>query len=134
MVTLVIKGQLPTLNNYTAACRSNRYVGARMKKDCERIITAHIRKQIPDIHFDGAVRLDFKWYEPNKKRDLDNICFAKKFILDALVSNGTIRTDNWQGVLGFTDTFYVDADNPRIEVKIEGVTDYIWKKSRKTKR
>ena len=123
--TFTIKGQLPNLNEYTRACRTNRYAGAKMKVDAEEIISAHIMEQLKCVHFEGPVKLSFKWYEPNRKRDLDNVCFAKKFILDALVSNGTIVADGWKGVVGFTDKFFVDANNPRIEVDIEeaGETD-----------
>ena len=117
--TLVIKGQLPNLNEYTRACRTNRYAGAKMKVNAEEIISAHILEQLKGVYFEGPVNLSFKWYEPNRKRDLDNVCFAKKFILDALVSNGTIVADGWKGVVGFTDNFFVDAANPRIEVDIE---------------
>lgn len=119
MVTLIIKGTLPNLNEYTSACRSNKYVGAKMKKRAEEVIGWYIKSQIPEIYFDCVVSLNFRWYEPNRKRDLDNICFAKKFILDALVNNGTIKADGWQGVVGFTDQFFVDVENPRIEVDIE---------------
>ena len=118
MVTLIIEGSLPNLNDYTKACRSHRQVGARMKKETEYIITACILQQLKGVHFDGTVELSFRWYEPNKKRDLDNVCFAKKFILDALVSNGIIIADGWKGVIGFTDKFFVDKENPRIEVDI----------------
>lgn len=120
-ITLVIEGQLPNLNAYTKACRGNRYAGARMKADAEKIITAYIKQQLNGIQFEGAVRLSFRWYEPNKKRDLDNICFAKKFILDALVSNEIIVADGWSCVKGFTDQFFVDKEKPRIEVDIEKV-------------
>lgn len=119
--TLVIQGQLPNLNQYTKACRSNAYAGANMKKQAEKIITAFIMQQLKGVHFEGTVELAFRWYEPNKKRDLDNVCFAKKFILDALVSNKIIVSDGWKGVVGFTDKFYVDAKNPRIEVDIKSV-------------
>lgn len=119
MVTLIIKGQLPNLNDYTKACRSNKYVGAKMKKRTEDVIGWYIKSQIPDVHFEEKVSLNFRWYEPNKRRDLDNICFAKKFILDALVNNSTIKADGWQGVAGFTDQFFVDSENPRVEVDIE---------------
>ena len=119
MKTLVIEGQLPNLNDYTKACRSHRQIGARMKKDAEKLISAYIMQQLKGVHFDGAVKLSFRWYEPNKKRDLDNICFAKKFILDALVSNKIIVADGWKGVVGFTDHFFVDKENPRIEVDIQ---------------
>ena len=69
-------------------------------------------------HFENPVRLAFRWYEPNRNRDMDNVCFAKKFILDTLVALKMIDTDGWRGVQGFTDNFYIDKDNPRIEVDI----------------
>lgn len=122
MKTLVIKELLPGLNDYTRACRSNAYAGANMKKRAEQIITAYIMQQLKGVHYPGTVELSFRWYEKNKKRDLDNICFAKKFILDALVSNKIIVADSWRGVVGFTDQFFVDANNPRIEVDIREVT------------
>lgn len=116
--TLVIKGQLPNLNDYTKACRSNAYAGANMKKQAEKIIMVYIMQQLKGVHFPDTVELSFRWYEPNKKRDLDNICFAKKFILDALVRSKVIVADGWKGVVGFTDNFFVDAENPRIEIDI----------------
>ena len=117
---LVIYGRLDNLNDYTKACRTDPRVGNRMKKKNEEIISGYIMQQMRGIRFDGRVYLHFTWIEPNRNRDLDNVCFAKKFILDALVSNGIIETDGWRGVSGFTDEFGVDADNPRIEVTIEG--------------
>ena len=116
---LVIEGRLPNLNDYTNACRSNRIAGARMKQESERIITAYIQQQLQGVAFTGAVRLTFRWYEPDRRRDLDNICFAKKFILDALVKNGILVNDSWQWVKGFTDEFFIDKENPRIEVEIQ---------------
>lgn len=115
---IIIPGMLPNLNDYTKANRSNKFAGANMKKKTEAKITAAIIEHNPP-KFKGKTRLDFKWYEPNKRRDLDNICFAKKFILDALVKNEILKTDDWRGVIGFTDTFFIDPDNPRIEVEIE---------------
>lgn len=119
MVTLTISGRLPSLNEYTRACRGNKYMGAKMKKENEELIGWHIATQLKEIHFDAPVRMAFRWYEPNGKRDLDNICFAKKFILDALVSNEVIKNDNWKHIKGFTDEFFIDSKNPRIEVDID---------------
>lgn len=116
---------MPSLNEYTRACRTNKYVGASMKKNYEKIIGFEIRKQLKNQHIEGKAFLRFKWYEPNKKRDLDNICFAKKFILDALVTNGIIDTDGWNGVADFSDKFEVDKYNPRIEVEIGAVNEKI---------
>lgn len=121
MVTLIIDGQLPNLNDYTLACRGYRLAGAKMKKEAENVISIYIRRQLKDVAFKNPVRLSFRWYEPNKRRDLDNVCFAKKFILDALVSNEIIVADGWKGVVGFTDEFFIDKQHPRIEVDIEEV-------------
>lgn len=118
--TLVISGRLDGLNEYTRACRRNKFAGAKMKKENEEIISAYILEQLRGVHFEGVVELSFRWYEKDRKRDLDNIAMAKKFILDALVSNGIIVADGWKGVIGFTDQFFVDKEFPRIEVEIRG--------------
>lgn len=120
---LIIPGQLPNLNDYTKACRSNKFAGSKMKKDAETIIGWEIQRQLKGQRIQGTAELHFRWYEPNKKRDLDNVCFAKKFILDALVSNKVIESDGWQGVRGFTDEFFVDKNNPRIEVEIGEISE-----------
>lgn len=119
--TLIIEGRLDGLNEYTRACRKNKFAGAKMKKENEVIISACILEQLQGVYFDGVVELSFRWYEKDRKRDLDNIAMAKKFILDALVSNGIIVADGWKGVIGFTDNFFVDKENPRIEVDIKKV-------------
>ena len=120
-VTLTIPGRLPNLNDYTKANRTSPIVGNKMKQEQEEYISAFILEQIKGIKFKGMTYLHFRWIEANRNRDLDNICFAKKFILDALVKNEVIETDGWKGVYGFTDEFDVDAFNPRVEVVIEGI-------------
>lgn len=117
---LIIHGRLDNLNDYTKACRTSPIVGNKMKARNEEIITGYIMQQLRGVHFKGKTRLTFRWIEPNRNRDLDNICFAKKFILDALVKNGVLETDGWRGVEGFTDEFEVSPEFPRIEVLIEG--------------
>ena len=114
---LSIKGQLPGLNEYTKQNRGNRYNGARMKAETEQIITLYIRNQhLEPLH--GPVYLIFRWYEPNEKRDPDNVAFAKKFILDALVSNSIIDGDGRRIIKGFEDHVETDRKNPRIIVEI----------------
>lgn len=75
--------KMPSLNDYTKACRRNKYAGAALKKKTEKQIRPYI-KDIPVI--EGRVIVSFLWVENNQKRDPDNIAFAKKFILDALVA------------------------------------------------
>ena len=65
------------------------------------------------------VSMAYVWYEPNKRRDLDNISsFGRKVIQDALVDSGVLENDGWQNIRGFNDEFRVSKDEPRIEVHI----------------
>ena len=120
---LIIHGTLPGLNEYTAANRTNRYAAASMKKKVQSIIAAAIYECLPNVHIERPVMLAFTWYEPNKKRDKDNIAFAKKFIFDALVENNVIPNDGWKNIDSFSDSFKVDAQSPRVEVEIMEVEE-----------
>ena len=65
------------------------------------------------------IRVVFNWYEPDKKRDIDNIRAGAKFIMDALVQAKVISDDGWACVVGMADTFSVDKDNPGVMVVLE---------------
>lgn len=117
---LTIKGQLPGLNEYTRACRTHYILGANMKADAEQLITLFINNQ----HLEpvkGKYRVFITWYEPNNKRDSDNVYFAKKFILDALVKAGIVEGDSRKYVNEFRDVIKTDKENPRIVVEIETI-------------
>jgi Holliday junction resolvase RusA-like endonuclease len=120
--TFEINERLPGLNEYTGACRNNKYIGAKMKQDIENTIWIYIKQQMKFTKIDSPVKINFKWIEDNKKRDLDNICFAKKFILDALVKANVLRNDTQNFVKGFTDTFEYSNKNSVI-VEIEEVEE-----------
>ena len=93
--------KLPSFNEYANTCRYNRYAGAKMKKDIQNLIAPYLIK-LPKLN---RVKIDFEWQEGNKRRDLDNISFSKKFILDTLVVMGKLKDDNRNNVCAFTDTF-----------------------------
>lgn len=115
---LVIKGRLPGLNEYIAACNSAYAEGNRMKKETMDIVMWHILSQLRSVRFKRPVFLLFTFYEPNRRRDLDNISsFARKAIQDALVKCGTLKNDGWGHISGFLDSFEVDPNNPRIVVE-----------------
>jgi Holliday junction resolvase RusA-like endonuclease len=114
--TVTIPGRLPSCNDYIGACRTNRYAGAKMKKDAQSMIIWYLAK-LPK--FEKPIRLHFFWIEPNSKRDYDNIAWGKKFVLDALQEAGKLPNDNRKFVVGFSDEFGVDKDDPRIEILIE---------------
>ena len=117
---IVIQGRLAGLNEYIDATRRNKYLGATMK----RIEQAKVGKCIPSASstFLNAVHIRFCWYEKDKRRDIDNISFAKKFILDALVDAGVLKNDTQRWVVSCQDQVFPDAKNPRIEVTITDIT------------
>lgn len=117
--------RLPSLNEYIDACKSqgrkNYYKkkhwnkGNDMKQKVQKDIAPYLKKLGV---FNNGIRVNFTWIEPNRMRDLDNICFAKKFILDAMVNAGVIPDDNSRYVTGFIDSFGYDKKNPRVIVEV----------------
>ena len=95
--------KLPSLNDYINACRTNKYKAAKYKADIEKQIAGFLIKM---PRYECPIKIHFHWVEGNKKRDLDNVCFAKKFILDAMVKAEKLENDNRKHVMAFTDTFY----------------------------
>jgi Holliday junction resolvase RusA-like endonuclease len=102
-----IRLKLPSCNTYINECRRNRFAGAKLKSQTETAIMYYIQ-DLP--RFEKPVKIHFHWIEENKRRDLDNCCFAKKFILDAMVKAGKLRDDNRKLVTAFTDTFSYDKE------------------------
>ena len=117
---LIIHGKLDNLNDYTKASRTNPYKGSKMKKDNEAKVLQEIYSQFGRLRITRPVTMRYTWYEPNKRRDLDNISsFGRKVIQDALVTSKVLKNDGWNEIKGYSDEFYVDSKNPRIEVLIE---------------
>lgn len=110
--TFTVPTKLPGLNEYTKACRSNAYVGAKMKRDAEDVIRWYIKAQLGKaikakrLPPKAPVKIYFRWSEAGRLRDKDNIAFAKKFLLDAMVAEGVIYDDKWDYVDGFEDSFF----------------------------
>lgn len=115
----IIKGTLPNLNDYTSACRMNRYAGAKMKGQSEHAISIYLgalKNKKNTWKYPIIIKID--WYEKNNRRDADNVVFAKKFILDSMVEHNVIESDSRNYVIGFIETIQTDKNNPRIEVEI----------------
>lgn len=112
--------RLHSLNEYITANRKKPIIGANMKRDDQAAVEWYIRSQLRGIHIKHPVRMHYAWYEPNKRRDLDNVSsYGRKIIQDALVSTGVLKDDSWKQITGFTDAFFVDRKTPHIEVEIE---------------
>ena len=119
---LTINGKLDNLNDYIDSCRTNQYKGSKVKNHNENIVKRAIYEQLGRIRISNPVYMTYRWYEPDRRRDLDNISsFGRKVIQDALVDTHVLKNDGWKEIKGFRDEFYIDKKNPRIEVEIEVV-------------
>lgn len=115
----IIQGRLVGFNEYIDACKRNRYAANEMKKEQEKIVAMYILSAKLKDKMLTPVRLHIDWYEPNVKRDIDNIMAANKFILDAMRTMGVIPNDGQRHIKGIYGEVLLDRKNPRIEVRIK---------------
>lgn len=112
--------RLPGLNEYTRENRSNAYQGGKFKKNVEIIIDGYISIAISKgmlRSVENPVVVHFVWHERTRKRDADNIVFAKKFILDALVRKGILKDDSRRYVIGFRDDV-IDDEKDYVTIQL----------------
>jgi len=112
-----IPGRLPGLNEIIDAAKQgkgNYQPYARMKEEYTTMV-AWLAKKLPTYE---RVALIITWYEPNSRRDPDNIMAGQKFILDGMVAAGTIPNDSQKHIKGIVHRFKVDRKDPRVEVEI----------------
>ena len=116
---LVIPGELPSLNEYIRAERSIRYAASELKRTATARVAWEARAQgLAPVT--GPVQVHYHWFLPNRRKDLDNVRFAAKFINDGLVEAGVLPDDSMRYIQGLSDAFDVDRENPRIEVELHG--------------
>lgn len=109
--------KLPSLNDYIRWCRGNKFLAAKKKTEIEEEIGLHLTKM---PKWSKPIKIHFRWIEGTKRRDLDNIAFAKKFILDAMVKYGKLRDDNRKNVYAFIDSFeYGEKTKVILEIEEE---------------
>lgn len=134
-VTFTVPGPLPGMNEFIDARargyhtrrkgRSvfvNRY--AEMKRKWSKRIKPHCTGEFTRLqlfhkrHGPAVVRL--RIYEPNKRRDPDNVAAgAWKIILDAMQGE-VLGGDGWRHVATtLVTTLDVDKENPRVDVHVE---------------
>lgn len=119
---LIINGRLPNLNDFIRQNNKNRYAGAELKAESQKIVTVAIKQQLRGVKIRHPVSMRYRWIEKDRRRDLDNISsFGRKVIQDALVDSGVLKDDGWDYIKSFFDDFSVDPHNPRIEVEIREV-------------
>lgn len=105
-------GRLDGLNEYTRANRSNAMMGANAKKRNQKIVMLGLLKAgLLNYKLRTPVRIVYRWVETTKRRDKDNIAFAKKFIQDTLVKFGLLGNDGWGEIESYTDYFEIGEES-----------------------
>lgn len=108
--------RLPSLNELIAANRKNPHAGAKLKRDTDMqigwvIANEHIAPVV------GPCIVLMVFHEPNRRRDVDNVESARKFVLDALVKSGVLAGDSPRYVVG-APSFTVYGDAAYVDVRI----------------
>lgn len=118
---IIIPGRLVGLNEYTRACRAHRAMGARLKREQTELVAWYARSASLRRH-ERPVEVTCEWHERDARRDLDNVAFAAKFVLDGLVMAGVIAGDDQAHVTGIEHRFLVSPDWPRVVVEVRDAT------------
>lgn len=117
LIHVVIPGRFAGLNEFIAACRKahGKWSGGNaMKQEDQRRISVYLPR---GIRFKKPIYIEYCFYEPNAKRDKDNISgYFHKIFQDALVQSGIIENDGWRQIDGMADYFKIDQKFPRVEV------------------
>lgn len=118
---IVVPGRFASLNDFIDANRRTHgrwNAGNSMKQKDQKTICSCIPR---GLRF-KRVFIRYMYFEPNTKRDKDNISgYFHKVFQDALVQAGCIPNDGWKVIKGFSDHFDIDTKYPRIEILIEEV-------------
>lgn len=126
MIKLIIYRELTDLNTYIKAMNSHRLAGNSIKQsETNRVHWEAKKAHTPPVEkSEYPVHISYKWYSKDRRIDIDNVAFAKKFINDGLVQAGIIENDSRKFIQGFDDDFDIDRENPRVEVTIMSAKSY----------
>ncbi len=102
---------LPTLNKYINAERSNKFMASKMKKNVESCLILELKRLKFKLPVQKMFDINFVWIRKNNRSDHDNISFSKKFILDSFVKSGILENDNPKYIRNFTDKFEIGKEN-----------------------
>lgn len=112
IATLIIDGTMKGLNDWRDAIQRSPHAGNDMARAAKRRVESLARLQMMP-RFEGPVAVVFDWYEPNKRRDLDNVAGSgQKWVLDGLVAAGVLPDDGPDCVVGIQHWLHFDAVAP----------------------
>jgi len=108
-----------TLNEYINKERTNKYKASTIKKRETNIACFYFKPYTNTIkQLKTPLKLKFVWYLDNKKKDLDNIVFSKKFIIDGLVKIECLKNDGQKYINSFEDSIvYCDINKTGVEIE-----------------
>lgn len=111
--------ELVDLNTYITAERSNRFRGAKIKKEMTRLVAeACMVQRVPRMA--RITSFSCIWRHRNHRKDFDNLEFGVKWIKDGLVEAGVIANDGWKHFPPRTvHDHVVDPEHPGVTVIIE---------------
>jgi len=113
-----IHRRLPSLNDYIHKINHNRFVGNKFKQDIQEDICWEIKAQLKNLKIEKPVILHITWIEENKKRDVDNVYSAVKYIQDALVEMQVLKNDGKKYVVDVKHSIeYANQSKVIVELK-----------------
>jgi len=92
------------LNEMINLNRTNKYKAAKIKRETTFAMYHEFYSQ---EKIKTPVRLKFTWLVLNKRRDLDNLSYAVKEIVDGMVKAKVIPNDNLMHIIGLQHEFKI---------------------------
>ena len=115
----IFRGRLPSLNEYIKVLNNNRYYANTFKQAVERDLLWSIKNSRMKPT-DKPCIAHITFHEENRRRDIDNIYSANKYILDALTKAGIIKNDSQKYITDVKNSFVHDTEN-FVEIVLEEV-------------
>lgn len=115
-----VKGANELLNGRYYDKRSRRYYN-KVKRENDALCVKAIRssRSLWKVKIRNPIIIDYQIFARDKRHDRMNLFFGiDKSFEDALQKTRIIKNDGWDDVLNTTHSFYIDRENPRIEITI----------------
>lgn len=124
MQSFEVPGRFPSLNDYLRI-RNPRQRAALKRELDHRVAWAAKEAGVRPVK---RFMVRIVWFEPNARRDWDNVRSGIKFVLDGLKKAGIIKDDSQRYLLDTDDGYGHDKSNPHILVQIYEEGDQTWRK------
>ena len=97
---VLLQSKLPSLNEYINATRTNKFIGAKLKRDATSSIKWEVlsQKRLWVYPSDGLYDVRMYHIVSTNRGDSDNIYSKQKFILDGFVDSGLLSGDGRKNI------------------------------------